>query len=226
MVEDFYIDLEKFTLKKFKNELKQTELLPSRQILKEQIDKRFAILEKNGVSNLQDLSIVLKTPKKTREFAKKSGLPSNYLLILRREVNSYHPKPVNLEKFPGIQGAAITKLNSIGIKNTRHLFERIKNNEDRMKLSTETGIDNEIILELTKLTDLSRIKWMGPVFARIFFESGTDTAEKVSKADAESLYKKLKEINKEIVYTRGNFIQSDVKLCIKVAKMVPKSIEY
>jgi len=226
MAEDFYIDLEKFTLKKFKHELKQTELLPSRQILKEQIDKRFKILEKNGVSNLQDLTSELKSPKKTKEFAEKSGLPSDYLLILRREVNSYNPKPVNLDKFPGIREDAISKLNSIKIKNTYHLFERIKNKEDRKNLSSETGIDQEIILELTKLTDLSRIKWIGPIFARIFLESGTDNAEKVSEADPESLYKRLVEINQERGYTRGKFIQSDVELCIKVAEMVPKSIEF
>ncbi len=103
MADDYYIDLKKYSLRKFKDELKGSELLPSRKILKEQIDERFKILEDNGIYNLQDLSISLKTPKKAREFAEKSDLPADYLLILRREVNSYTPKPVNLEKFPGVK---------------------------------------------------------------------------------------------------------------------------
>ncbi|MGZ7047488.1 MAG: hypothetical protein ACXVHP_04310 [Methanobacterium sp.] len=41
------------------------------------------------------------------------------------------------------------------------------------------------------------IKWIGPVFTRIFIESGTDTTEKVSNAHSKSLYKNLVEINNE-----------------------------
>lgn len=226
MADDYYIDLKKYPLTMFKDELNESELLPSRLILKEHINKRFKILAKNGIENLGDLANSLKTPKKTKEFAKKSGLPSDYLLILRREVNSYTPKPVNLDKFPGIENDHILKLNEIGIKNTSHLFKRVKTEEDRKELSDETGLNSKIIVELTKLTDLSRIKWIGPIFARLFLESGTDTAQKVSDADSKSLYKNLVKINKEKGYTRSKFIESDVELCVKVAKMVPKVIEY
>ncbi len=226
MADEYHIDLEKYSLNQFKQELEVSELLPSRKILKEQIDKRFKILAENGIKNLLDLAVSLKTPKKTNEFAEKSVLPSDYLLILRREVNSYMPKPMNLDKFPGIGEDAVNKLKDAGIKNTAHLFKRIKNEKDRKELARETGLNYGIIIELTKLTDLSRIKWIGPVFARIFLDSGTDTAQKVSDSDASSLYKKLAQINNEKGYTRAKFIESDVELCIKVSKMVPKVIEY
>lgn len=226
MTDNYYIDLEKYPLNKFKQELKEADLLPSRKILKEQIDVRFKVLESNGIQNLHDLATSLKTPKKAKEFAEKSDLPSNYLLILRREVNSYMPKPVNLEKFPGVEKGTLNKLNRVGIKNTAHLFKRIKNKDNRDKLAAETSIKDGKILELTKLTDLSRIKWIGPVFARIFLDSGTDTAQKLSKADAGTLYKELVKINGEKGYTKAKFIENDVRLCINVAKMVPKAIEY
>jgi hypothetical protein len=225
MTDDYYIDLEKYLLNKFKKELKESELLPSRKMLKEHIDERFKILENNGVHNLQDLANSLKSPKKAKEFAKKASLPADYLLILRREVNSYIPKPVNLDKFPGIEKEITTKLNSIEIKNTAHLFKRIKTKKDRQELSDETGITNKKIIELTKLTDLSRVKWIGPVFARIFVDSKADTLEKLSNADAEILYKELVEINNEKGYTKAKFVENDVKLCITVSKMVPNVIE-
>jgi len=226
MRDDYYIDLEKYPLTRFKKELKESELIPSRRILKEQIEERFKILEKNGVSNLQILFNELKTPKKAKEFAAKSGLPQDYILILRREVNSYQPKPINLDKFPGIKKETIDELNSMGIKNTLHLFRRVKTKSERDNLASGTDIKNEEILELTKLTDLSRVKWIGPIFARIFMDSGTDTVEKLSKAEASMLYKKLVEINKEKRYTKGKFIETDVQLCINVAKNVPLVIEY
>lgn len=226
IAENYYIDLEKYSLNKFKHELKELELLPSRIILKEQMDERFKILDVNSIQNLQDLANSLKTPKKAKEFAIKSGLPLDYLLILRREVNSYLPKPVNLEKFPGIKNDTLTKLNRIGIKNTAHLFKRVKTEEDRKELSYEISINNEKIMELTKLTDLSRVKWVGPIFARIFLDSGTDTVEKLSKANAESLYKELVKINSTLEYTKAKFIENDIRLCINVAKIVPKAIHY
>lgn len=226
IAKDYHIDLEKYSLTKFKEELIQTELIPSRKILKEEINLRFEILRDNGVENLQNLSNLLKTPKKTSEFAKITGLPENYLLILRREVNSYQPKPVNLEKFPGVKTDTIQKLNNQGIINTAHLFERVKTPEERNKLALETGLSAGEILELTKLTDLSRVKWIGPIFARIFVDSGTDTVFKLSKSDYKNLYKKLVDINNINEYTKAKFVEKDVLLCVNISKMVPKVIKY
>jgi hypothetical protein len=226
MKNDYHIDLEKFSLKEFKKELSGSELIPSRRVLKDEIEDRFQVLEDNNIHNLKDLTDVLKTPKKSREFSSESGLPEDYLLILRREVNSYTPNPVNLDKFPRVNTAIIKKLKAEGIKNTLNLFELIKTPSDRDNLANKLGIPLDEILELTKLTDLVRIKWVGPVFARIFLDSGTDTAQKISEANAEPLYKKLVKINQEKGYTKGKFLESDVALCINVSKIVPKVIEY
>jgi hypothetical protein len=226
MVDDYNINLENYSLTSFKEELLNTELIPSRRILKDEIDLRFRILSENGVENLQELLIFLKTPKKAAEFAKITGLPEDYLLILRREVNSYQTKPIALEKFPGIKNDTILKLKSVGIKNTAHLFKRVKTPEERNKLAMETGVSDSEILELTKLTDLSRVKWIGPTFARIFLDSGTDTVDKLSKSNYKILYKKLIDLNNLKGYTKANFIEKDVLLCVKVSKMVPNVIRY
>lgn len=139
-------------------------------------------------------------------------------------MNSYLPKPVNLEKFPGVEKNTINKLNNVGIKNTAHLFKKIKTKVDREKLASETGENEEKILDLTKLTDLSRVKWIGPIFARIFLDSGTGTVEKLSLSNAKTPYKKLVDINNEKKYTKNKFVENDVKLCIDVAQLVPKVI--
>lgn len=139
-------------------------------------------------------------------------------------MNSYLPKPVNLEKFPGVEKNTINKLNNVGIKNTAHLFKKIETKVDREKLASETGVNEEKILDLTKLTDLSRVKWIGPVFARIFLDSGTGTVEKLSLSNAKTPYKKLVDINNEKKYTKNKFVENDVKLCIDVAQLVPKVI--
>jgi hypothetical protein len=226
MGDDYYLDFQRYPLKTWQGELKESQLLPSRQILKEDLEGRFKILEEKGIFNLQSLMDALKTPRKARDLASQSRLPEDYLLVLRREVMSLKPTPVNLSKFPGVQPDVIKKLEDAGIKNTHHLFKKVKTPQSREELGKEFLVGPEEILELTKLTDLSRVKWVGPVFARMFLDAGTDTVEKLSKAKAHPFYEKLVEINQEKKYTKARFVENDLVLCIEFAKKVPKVVEY
>ncbi|HMK53329.1 MAG TPA: DUF4332 domain-containing protein [Methanobacteriaceae archaeon] len=226
MSDDYYINLSEYPLNKFKEELMESELLPSRQILKEDLKDRFKILKENGISNLAELMSLIKTTKKAKDFSLKSGLPEKYVLILRREVSSYQPRPVNLDKFPGVNEETVRKLQDAKIKTTVNLFERIKTPEDRKKLTVEFDINPDELLTLTKLTDLSRVKWVGPIFARIFLDSNTDTVDKLSKAEVKPLYENLIEINQEKNYTKSHFIETDVQLCVNFARKLPKVIKY
>lgn len=139
---------------------------------------------------------------------------------------SLKPGPVNLSKFPGVNAGAIKKLEEAGIKTTLHLFRRVKTPQNREELADELGVPREDVLELTRLTDLSRVKWVGPVFARIILDSGTNTVEKLSKAKSGPLYGRLLDINQEKGYTKARFVESDLSLCIEFAKKVPIIIEY
>jgi hypothetical protein len=96
MADPYHIDLERFSLERFRHSLETGEVLPGRRILKEKIAEHFKILESMGIRNLEDLIQALKSSKKLEQFSKKSGLPQDYLVILRREANSHIPKPVNL----------------------------------------------------------------------------------------------------------------------------------
>ena len=106
------------------------------------------------------------------------------------------------------------------------LFGKIITPKSRKELANKSGITDLEIMELTKLTDLSRIKWVGAMFARVLFESGFDTVEKVSKANHEDLYKRITQLNKERNLYKGNIGVNDIKLCVNDAKEVPLEIEY
>ncbi|KAF5051436.1 hypothetical protein [Methanobacterium subterraneum] len=64
MKNDYNINLEKYSLDKFKKDLEESKLIPSRKILKKDISNRFRVFKDNDIINLQDLVNVLKTPKK------------------------------------------------------------------------------------------------------------------------------------------------------------------
>jgi hypothetical protein len=226
MGRDYYIDLGAVTLDEYEQELGQAELIPSRQILKDSLKERFSAFKENGISNVDQLLAAMKTPDKMKVFAQKTNVPEEYLTILKREIASSQPKPVNLSEFPGIDANAIDRLEQRGIRNTLQLFPHIITEADRKKLSEEAGIPCEIILELTKLTDVCRIKWVGANFARLLVDSKWDTAMAVSKADYEEVYRILMKINEEKKYFKGKFGLNDMKLCVAAAKKVPGAIQF
>ena len=70
-----------------------------RSILKDDLQNRFCLIRSEGVNNIKELLENLKTKKKMDEFAFKTKLPLDYLLILKRDVKSYLTNPVNLNIF-------------------------------------------------------------------------------------------------------------------------------
>jgi hypothetical protein len=97
---------------------------------------------------------------------------------------------------------------------------------DRQKLADSIGIDYTEILELTKLADLSRIKWVGVTYARMLYDLGVDTVEKVSKSDPVDLHARLNQRIKEQNIFKGGIGINDVKILVETANELPLEIEY
>lgn len=222
----YSIDLQAFSLGKFKDYLKTTRLLPSQQTLLENIDEQFMRLEENGIENLEQLQKKLKNKAAVQSFAEASGIPLNYLTLLRREVNSNQPQPISLIDFPGVHPYVIQKLSKIGIKNTEQLFPYIQTPQDRYKLANENQITDEEMMDLTRLTDVARTKWVGPKFARLLVESGYDSVAKISEANVEELYRALIQTNEEMNIYKGKFGKEDMKAWISIVRDVPRTIQY
>jgi len=183
----YYIDLKSISIDAYKEILKTTILIPSWKVLEENIDKNLNIIKKHSIKSLDELLIVLKDKSKIQEFSKQSGLPENYLSVLKRVVNGYRQKPNRIKDFICIGEDIVIKLEKAGIRNTLKLYEEILTDEKRKELSRKTEIGNNEIMKLTKLTDLSRIRWVNHTFAYVLLESGYDTAEKVANADYSKL---------------------------------------
>lgn len=226
MADPYGIDLEEFSLARFKDCLERGDLLPGRQVLKEEIPERFELLESMGIENLKELIDALKTKKRIEAFSKRSGLPMEYLIILRREANSYVPKPVNLGAFPGIDPGNVENLKILGIKHSKHLFERGRTQRDRDDLSGLAEVSGDDLLELVKLSDLARVSGVGPVFARLLYDSGASTVEELAACSPEALHQRLVVVVQEMGYTEAMVPLKDVEHCIDAAGALPKVIEY
>lgn len=222
----YYIDFEKMTIDHYRLKLESAYLPPSRIILKDNLDERFGYFKNIGIKNINDLIQLLKKKDKFAELSKVRCLSGEYLSILLRELNSNLPKPTKIADFFWIPKNTIEKLEKIGIKNTEILYDKVITQSNRRILAESLGIDYQHILELTKLTDLSRIKWVGVTYAHILYTLGVDTVEKVSQADANNLHTRINQIIKENNIFKGQIGFNDIKILIETAAEIPLEIEY
>lgn len=222
----YYINLSEISLENYKTKLQKAYLPPSRIMLKERLDERFGYFENLEIKNIQELVKWLTKNSKRKELQQIECFAGDYLSILLRELNSMQPKPNKISEFQGISQDVVLRLHKIGIHNTAKLYDRVKNPQFRKELAEATGIGNSDILELTKLTDLSRIKWVGTSFARMLYYIEVDTLEKVANANSVDLHLRINSINKEMRFYKAQIGLNDIKICIQAASEIPFEIEY
>lgn len=221
MNDQYHIDLEKYSLEKFKSNLKSRDLIPSRVSLKDDLDERFEILEINGISNIKELIEALKTKPKIESFSKQTGLSIEYLTLLRREAKSYLPNPIRLDKFSGIPAEYVANLEIAGITNSRQLFNEARSKEQRKQLSQTAGCPIDILNELVCLSDLSRAYGVGPVFARMIYDVGVETIEAFTELTADDFIK----IYEEKTRKKADFGAHEIQFSLELAKELDVAVE-
>ncbi len=222
----YYIDLKGISIDKYKEVLKTAELIPSWKILESDIDKNLDIIKKSNIKNLDELLIALRDKDKVKEFSKQTGLQENYLAVLKRVVNGYRQKPNRIKDFTCVTEDTVIRLEKAGIKNTLKLYDLILTDEKREVLSNKTGINKDEIMKITKLTDLSRIRWVNHTFAYVLLEAGYNTVEKVANADYRELYETVKQLNEERNIYNAHIGMRDMKMVVEAAKDLNFEIEY
>ncbi len=113
---------------------------------------------------------------------KKTGLSINYLKLLKREVGNVLPVPIKFSEIPNIFEKIIKKLTDLNITDTEILFPYIVNNQSRKEFLKKSGLNDDEVMWLTKIVDVSRIKWVGPKLAKLIVETKFDTVEKLASA--------------------------------------------
>jgi hypothetical protein len=222
----YYIDLDKISIDDYRRKLESAYLPPSRLILKDKLDERFEYFKSIGINNVQELMQLLRKKDKWAELSKIDLLSGDYLNILLRELNSSLPKLNKLSDFKEIAEETIVCLEKIGINNTEKLYDRVVKKSDRQKLANSIGIDYKDILEITKLADLSRIKWVGVTYAQMLYDLGVDSVEKVGVSDPIDLHSRINQMIKEKNIFKGSIGLNDVKILIESANELPLEIEY
>ena len=219
-MKSYTIDPAKIGLEKFKELTAGRSMLPGRVALHEQLEKRFDILSRSGVKHLGDLLHILGSKPKIESFSVQTGLPTEYLVLLRREAASYLARPFPLSDFPGIPFEYVELLKSKGILNTKNFFEQAQTEGHQSELASITGIPKYRLKELFSLCDFSRITGVGGIFARVIYEAGIRSTLEFACIDISEQLKDYLAIMEKYGYEAGNIGEEDIRYSVYYASIL------
>ena len=216
----YSIDPGLITLDHFKRLTGSKRMLPGRVALQVQMDERFGLLKRSGIENLGDLLRILGSKSKIDSYSARTGLSSDYLVLLKREAGSYLARPFPLSNFPGIPYEYVELLKSKGIKNTKNLFEEVQSEHQQAQLAASTGIPEYRLKELFSLCDLSRITGVEGLFARVIYEAGIRSTLEFARTEATSQVEKYLAVIEKYGYPAGDIGVEDIRYSINYASVV------
>ncbi len=131
-----------------------------------------------------------------------------------------------IESIEGIGSNGIEALSRAGITSTGKLLNICHTKEARMDLAERTGLSESVILNWVNMSDLFRINGITGHMAELLLAADIDTIQELAEEDAESLCRKMHEVNGE----RGLNLQipavTAVAVWIAQAKELPAIITH
>lgn len=149
----------------------------------------------NEKSNLKHLRMYLRSLVTYYQYTNNVEM----LLKAKELVGSAELEQYKLSDFHGIDKDCIKTLKINGFKTAKQLLDIGYTKKGRKKLSEATGIAQDFILELVKLSDLARIPGVKKIRARLYHDAGLDTLVKMAKCDTDKLIK----ISKDFIEKSG-----------------------
>ncbi len=214
------VELKNITLQEYKTMLKKQNLLAARRILRENIDEHFDELDKSGIKNLQQLSDSIDNSENLEALSVKTQIPPDYLAILKRELSGIIKKPVLIADFPYIPPDTFKKLGENCVQTSKDFYELTNDGRDIHDICSRTKITEESAKELCSLCDFIRINAVGPVFARVLFESGFRSIEEIASSSASDILDRVTEVNDARKITRVLLGENEIQMCIDFAKIL------
>ena len=135
-------------------------------------------------------------------------------------------QPLALKKFHGVKAEHVEKLLALGIKDVSEMLQAGRTKTEREALSKKSGLPLDVILELVKLSDLARVPGLKNIRARLYYEAGVDSIEKLAAWDTEELRAMLIDFVEETEFEGIAPWPKEAKSAVETAKKLPKIVEY
>ncbi len=131
-----------------------------------------------------------------------------------------------LREYRGVSREDVAKLEAIGIVTVEQMLVAGKTPEARQQLAEQTGIPLQTILELVKLSDLSRLGAIKSVRARLYYDAGLDTPDKFTQWEPDALRQMLVEFVERTGFDGIAPLPKELRNAISKARQLPKVVQY
>lgn len=153
-----------------------------------EIKTHFENLRLLGIQNYQDLVGRVSTKAKCEQFIRETGFDFEALIqVLNYLFRWVLPFKIPLKELADISPHAQTThmkiLKDRGIRSNLDVLETFRTNKSRQRFSTETGIEENYVLELTHRADLSRLAYVRGKTIMHLSGGGYNTIDKLGNAD-------------------------------------------
>jgi hypothetical protein len=145
---------------------------------------------------------------------------------LREERTAKTRKSFRLRDFRGVNRSHVEKLEALGIRDVEKMLEKGHTRAQRDALAKQTGVPKESILELVKLSDLARLPGVKAIRARLYFDAGIDTLEKMAQWDPEELRLMLIDYVEKTGFDGIAPLPKEAANSVKTARNLPKRVEF
>jgi hypothetical protein len=156
-----------------------------------------------------------------------SCAPNNLMFCAVNElIGSNYLKEYNLKDYLGVNHQHTQALRKEGVLTSEHMLMAGQTEEERRKLAEKTGVPPSVILELVKLADLSRIVGLKRKRARLYYDAGLDTLDKIAKWDPEKMHQMFVEFVERTRFDGSPPPPFEASFAVKLAKYLPRIVEY
>jgi predicted RecB family nuclease len=131
-----------------------------------------------------------------------------------------------LRDFMGVNPKQITKLAAIGVKTTGQMLSAGQTAESRVNLAGKAGIPVEVVVELVKLSSLARLPGVKGIRARLYYDAGVDTVEKLAEYEPDTLLRITAEFVRATAFPGIAPLPKEVSSTIATARKLPKLVEW
>jgi hypothetical protein len=108
--------------------------------------------------------------------------------LLRKERTHKTRRMFLIKNFLDIDPEHVKKLADMGIKHVEHMLEAGKAKSQRAQLAQQLDIPEAAILELVKLSDLTRLGYVKAKLSRLYYNAGLDSPQKIAQFEPDELH--------------------------------------
>lgn len=149
---------------------------------------------------------------------------SDLARVLREE--RIERKPFSIKNFRGIDSGTVDRLAKFGIRNIDQMMEAGASPGKREELAAQTGIPLSKVVELVKLSDLARIPGVKSIRARLYYDAGLDTVEKIANLEPGELRSQVVDFIEASDFEGVPTLPAEAVYTVEKARSLLKIVEY